>query len=82
MAGKYSVGIPADDIMYSGYSLKSAKDFARIGSQHGSKRIVIRKSDRAGYWVLVRVYENGKRTYPVVEEQLRHLTRGECPRKL
>lgn len=78
MAGRYYVHIEKDRLKYGPYALKRAKDFARIGSQHGSPRAVTRGAEG----VLVRWYEGGKRTYPTSSRQLEGLTPGEVPRTL
>ena len=79
--GRYYVHIPLGDVTYGPYALKSAKDFARIGSQHGSPRLVLRAVGGARP-ELIRIYEAGVRTFPGTERQLKNLTRGEIPRKL
>lgn len=80
MAGRYYVHIPRAWEVYGPYALKRAKDFARIGSQFGDERVVTRGLDG----VVVRVYEDGERVWPVTERQLvdQGLTRGELPKKL
>lgn len=78
MASKYFVHIEKDGTAYGPYALKAAKDFARIGSQHGSARAVTRGLDGPR----VRLYAKGKRAWPTAARQLRGLTAGERPRAL
>jgi hypothetical protein len=78
MAGKYFVHIEKDGTAYGPYSLKSAKDFARIGSQHGSARAVTRGLEGPR----VRLYAEGVRRWPTTARQCRGLTVGEQPRAL
>jgi hypothetical protein len=73
----------------SGYSLKIAKDYARIASAHGDPTEVYRgkpKLDAKGRKVKsgkrVRRYENGKRAFPFVPDDLAKplkLTKAEVP---
>jgi hypothetical protein len=61
------------------YSLQTAKDYARIGSQYGKRmRVIMRGRNGA----LVRIYHKGKRVYPTTRLELRYLTRGERPKVL
>jgi hypothetical protein len=62
-----------------GYSLRSAQDFARIGSQTGGARKVLRGS---AHGPVVRKYEDGKRVWPVTMAQARSLRPAERPSKL
>jgi len=62
-----------------GYSLRSAQDFARIGSQTGAARKVLRGSSHGP---VVRKYEDGKRVWPVTITQARSLRPAERPSKL
>jgi hypothetical protein len=68
---KYYVVMVEDDpqLVYGPYSLKSAKDFARIGSQRGGAREVVRGISKP---VKVRRYEGGKRVWPKEEKMRRH----------
>jgi len=61
------------------YSLRAAKDFARIGSQTGRHARAVTRSKTI---FLVRIYKEGQRTFPITEVDLAGLTRGERPRKL
>lgn len=86
--GNYYVLEPKTGIMYPptgrGYSLKGAKDYARISSQRrkngtwGNDRYVLRGRDG----MVVRVYSHGRRVWPVRPGQLDRLTRAEHPRNL
>lgn len=76
---RYYVKIEGERVTYGPYALKSAKSFARIGSQHGKDRYVRR--DRPG-GPRVRHYSDGKRVWPVRESQLRGLLSSEQPRRL
>jgi hypothetical protein len=76
---RYYVKIKGERVTYGPYALKSAKSFARIGSQHGKDRFVRR--DRPG-GSRVRHYSDGKRVWPVRESQLRGLLSSEQPRRL
>lgn len=60
------------------YTLSSAKDYARIGSQFGRPRTVHR--GRGG--PRIRRYSGGKRAWPVMQTQLRSLRPAEKPRRL
>jgi len=62
-----------------GYSLRSAQDFARIGSQSGAPRKVLRGSPHG---TVVRKYVDGKRAWPKTIEQARSLRPVERPSKL
>lgn len=80
MASKNYIVVIVEEppVVYGPYYLKSAKDFARIGSQHGATRAVAnRKTEKT-----VRVYNGGKRIWPVRLSQLKDLTPGEIPREL
>lgn len=59
-----------------GYSLRSAQNFARIGSQTGAARKVLRGS---AHGPVVRKYEDGERAWPVTETQARALKPFEKP---
>jgi hypothetical protein len=76
---RYYVKIKGEQVTYGPYTLKSAKSFARIGSQHGKDRYVRR--DRPG-GPRVRHYSDGKRVWPVRESQARGLLSSEQPRRL
>lgn len=76
---RYYVKIKGTKVTYGPYTLKSAKSFARIGSQHGKDRYVRR--DRPG-GPRVRHYSGGERSWPVRESQLRGLLPSEQPRRL
>jgi hypothetical protein len=75
----YYVRIKGERAVYGPYTLKSAKDFARIGSQFGKTRYVKRGS---GSGQRVRTYSDGERTWPVRESQLGGLLSSERPRRL
>ena len=62
-----------------GYSLRSAQDFARIGSQTGAPRKVLRGSPNG---VVVRKYVDGKRVWPKTQAQASSLRPAERPSKL
>jgi hypothetical protein len=76
---RYYVKIKGERVTYGPYTLKSAKSFARIGSQYGEDRYVRR--DRPGGFE-IRRYSDGKRVWPVRESQLRGLLSSEQPRRL
>jgi len=60
------------------YSLSSAKSYARIGSQTGRDRRVLRGKGGP----VIRLYSGGKRKWPVRESQLERLLPTEIPRRL
>lgn len=60
------------------YSLASAKDYARIGSQTGRDRRVTRGKGGP----IIRRYSGGKRAWPVTETQAKKLKPHESPRRL
>jgi hypothetical protein len=68
-----------------GYTLKNAKAFARIGSQRrksGVKaydRVIVRGNPRGQ---IVRVYSDGKRVWPLFDDQLIGLRAAEIPSDL
>lgn len=70
MAGKYYVMFVDDTPIpvYGPYSFKSAKDFARIGSQGKSRRVVT-YGRKVGARV-VRVYWKTYRLWPVGQEEI------------
>ena len=70
---------PGSEDYPGGYSLRSAQDFARIGSQTGEPRKVLRGSSHGP---VVRKYEDGKRVWPVTVAQARSLRPAERPSKL
>lgn len=75
----YYVKIKGEGITYGPYSLRSAKDFARIGSQTGNDRYVLRGGPSGSK---VRQYSGGERVWPVYEAQLRGLLSSEHPKRL
>jgi hypothetical protein len=75
----YYVRIKGERAVYGPYTLKSAKDFARIGSQFGKTRYVRRGS---GTGPRVRTYTDGERRWPVRESHLGGLLSSERPRRL
>jgi hypothetical protein len=95
-AGKYFVHVTTDEppIYYDnsgkGYTLRGAKNFARIGS--GKRKNGTWGEDRAVTrglrGPLIRVYHHGQREWPVYREQLdslkgvERLTRNETPSDL
>jgi len=81
MAKRYYVHFPEDEPpIYEpkAKSLKSAKDYARIGSQYGGKRIVT----RGIHGKMIRVYVKGERVWPVTRRQLQGFLESEVPRRL
>lgn len=75
----YYVKIKGEGVTYGPYSLKSAKDFARIGSQTGKDRYVLRGSPSGSK---IRNYSGGQRVWPIHESQLRGLLSSERPKRL
>ena len=78
----YLVRIAGYDEFYGPYSLKKAKDFARIGAKEGKNwRVVVRESDGQ----VVRLYHErtGKRDFPKSRKQAEEygLTAYETPRQ-
>lgn len=73
MAGQYHVTVKGAKERWNGYSLRSAKDFARIGSQTGLPRRVYKGRK------LIREYRRGKRVWPTQPRQMRGLTKAEIP---
>jgi len=75
-----------------GYSLKIAKDYARISSAHGDatdvyrgKPTLTKNKRKVKTGKLVRRYEQGKRVFPFVPEDLVHpvkLTKAEVPKTM
>lgn len=86
MPGSYFVHMVDDDpvLVYGPYTLKSAKDFARIGSQPGKsgggRRAVLDGPSPGSR--MIRVYEEGDRVWPRTLEQLENLAASERPRVL
>jgi len=83
---EYYVHFVDDDpvLVYGPYSLKSAKDFARIGSQPGKSgggRRAVFTGQKPGSR-LVRVYEEGERVWPRTVGALSALSQAEVPRVL
>ncbi len=85
---RYFVRVSGTDEIYpkpgskdypGGYSLRSAQDFARIGSQTGGARKVLRGS---AHGPVVRKYEDGKRVWPKTVAQAKSLRPAERPSKL
>jgi hypothetical protein len=80
MAKKYYVHFIDDDpvVTHGPYSIKGAKDFARIGSQYGGRRAVT----RGVRGPIIRVYERGHRRWPRGKDEIKRagLTRGETPK--
>lgn len=70
---------PGSDSYPGGYLLKKAQDFARIGSQTGAPRKVLRGSPNG---VVVRKYVDGKRVWPKTQVQASSLRPAERPSKL
>lgn len=70
---------PDSEYYPGGYPLKKAQDFARIGSQTGSPRKVLRGGPGGK---VVRKYANGKRVWPTTEAQARSLRPAERPSRL
>jgi hypothetical protein len=72
---------PRQDSKYhpSGYPLKVAQDFARIGSQTGKTRKVFRGGPRGQH---VRTYREGRRVWPRTAAQARALRPKERPSEL
>lgn len=85
MAGYYVHMIDDDPVLvYGPYALKSAKDFARIGSQPGKtgggRRAVFAGAGPSSR--LIRVYEEGERVWPRTVAGLKSLEPSEVPRVL
>jgi hypothetical protein len=70
---------PGSSSYPGGYSLKTAQDFARIGSQTGAPRKVLRGSSNG---IVVRKYVDGKRVWPKTQAQASSLRPAERPSKL
>lgn len=70
---------PGSDSYPGGYLLKKAQDFARIGSQTGAPRKVLRGGPNG---VVVRKYVDGKRVWPKTQAQASSLRPAERPSKL
>jgi hypothetical protein len=83
---QYYVHFVDDDpvLVYGPYALRSAKDFARIGSQPGKtgggRRAVFDGPSPGSR--LIRVYEEGDRVWPRTLDQIADLTESERPRIL
>jgi len=85
MAGTYYVhagtvsrqGVFTADETWGPYSLKSAKDFARIGSQTGKYARAVSRGTRG---LVVRVYRHGERVFPVLAADMTGLTAHERPK--
>jgi hypothetical protein len=75
----YYVKIKGVGATYGPYTLKSAKSFARIGSQTGNDRYVLRGGPSGSK---VRQYSGGERVWPIYESQLRGLLSSEHPKRL
>jgi len=63
--------------VYGPYTLKSAKDYARIASQHGDPTEVFKSSGQ-----MVRRYVGGQRQWPVRPTDAARLPASERPRRL
>ncbi len=78
---KYYVAMVDDDPVpiYGPYGLKSAKDFARIGSQYGGRRLVFDGTDGSPK----RLYAKGFRVWPWGEEEIEGagLSKAETPKQ-
>jgi len=72
-------GVPS---VYGRYSLKSAKDYARISSQHGAPAEVWRGGYRTAGSKRVRRYEAGERAWPLRPRDLEGLRKAEVPRQM
>jgi len=70
---------PGSEYYPRGYPLRKAQDFARIGSQTGSPRKVLRGGSSG---VVVRKYVDGKRVWPKTVAQAGSLRPAERPSKL
>jgi hypothetical protein len=77
----YYVKFSGEPMVYGPHALKSAKSFARIGSQTGRDRIVYRGYPRKG-GKRVRRYSGGERVWPTTPAQVSGLLPAEVPRKL
>jgi hypothetical protein len=86
-ANRYFVKVIGEKVVYpregssyfpAGYPLRKAQDFARIGSQTGSSRKVLRGGPQGKH---VRTYKDGRRTWPVTASQAKKLKPGERPRQ-
>jgi hypothetical protein len=78
----YSVWILGTDerLDKHGLNFTSAKAFARIGSQEGEPREVVRGTSGEGR--KVRIYIDGERAFPLVPVDLEELYRSEWPKEL
>jgi len=86
-ADRYFVKVVGEKVVYPregskyfprGYSLRKAQDFARIGSQTGKPRKVLRGGARGK---LIRIYREGRRAWPVTATQSKALKPAERPRQ-
>lgn len=86
-ANRYFVKVVGERVVYPqegseyfprGYPLRKAQDFARIGSQTGKPRKVLRGGPQGRQ---VRTYRKGRRAWPVTAAQAKTLTPAERPRQ-
>lgn len=86
-ADRYVVKVVGERVLYpqpgskyfpAGYPLRSAQDFARIGSQTGKTRKIFRGGPRGKH---VRTYREGRRVWPRTAAQAKTLFPRERPRE-
>lgn len=86
-AKRYFVKIVGERVVYPqegskyfprGYPLRKAQDFARIGSQTGKPRKVLRGGPQGKH---VRTYREGRRAWPITAAQAKTLKPAERPRQ-
>lgn len=82
MARRYSVWVAGTNerVDRGGLSLDSAKDLARIGSQYGGAREVVRGTSGTG--MVVRIYRDGARVFPLGQLEFKCLYSSEYPRNI
>jgi len=79
MPGQYFVQVVASpEETFGPYGLRSAQDFARIVSQYGGDRLVVKRSP-ADRWQRIRLYREGRRIWPTTRAQARRLEGSEIP---
>lgn len=80
MARTYTVYVEGTDeaINVRPLSFTKAKQLARIGSQHGASREVV----RGCCGIVVRVYADGERVFPLDAADAVGLTAAELPREI
>jgi hypothetical protein len=73
-----NISEPGETLAHGPFALARAKDFARIGSQHGGDRVVTREFRGP----VIRIYSGGSRLWPVALDQCSGFSRAELPREL